>query len=682
MKKLLLLCLLAVFVLGSYGQTIVSTNPENKRAVVEDYSGVMWESPYSHKRIQHMQYKYPEHVFAVYIHEGENAIPGGDEYPDLRTQWGPALLEQTDYVADYITVTVNRHYFPAHAHNNGTAMHGDGIEDAVETIMLDPAYVNVAAEAEIDLSTNLLTVHVEAYYTGLSPEPTNYLNVALVQNEIYGWQVGRMWNPNYCTPNENEYRQQRVLRHLLTGQFGDLIDDTNPATFVDRTYTWTVPDAIEDIEVDLTNLEIVVFITETTQEIINGNSCIPELVGPPVIKMESSLLSVCSGETIRFTDLSASGVTSRTWTFPGGTPSSSTEASPVVVYANPGEYDVTLSATNAYGTSEVTFTDQVYVEDRSDVFCIEFDGWEASHWINAPYASELIAGTDQFSMMCWVFPMFYVDDWTHFGGIVGFREFGDAGGMSFYILQLGGTSLEARIETDDGMFTIGTPDGAMELFEYQHLAVTYDGSFLRLYKNAELLQELEATGLYGTNGHVGLNIGGALLGNYTGWTFDGEVHEVTLWNKALSEQEIEQYMCIEQDPTTIDDLALYYTFSECGGSSYIDDKVGNYQGVMLDITDDNRIASEVCEYTGIEEKPLWRDQHRNIVAYPNPASDVINISNCQGANMILQNMVGQVHGTWENVQGSIAVSAVPEGMYLLQIDLGSDRIVRKVSVRR
>ena len=103
---------------------------------------------------------------------------------------------------------------------------------------------------------------------------------------------------------------------------------------------------------------------------------------------------------------------------------------------------------------------------------------------------------------------------------------------------------------------------------------------------------------------------------------------------------------------------------------------------MLDITDDNRIASEVCEYTGIEEKPLWRDQHRNIVAYPNPASDVINISNCQGANMSLQNMVGQVHGTWENVQGSIDVSAVPEGMYLLQIDLGSDRIVRKVSVRR
>ena len=682
MKKLLLFCLLPFLLAGSYAQTIVSTSPENKRVVVEDYSGVMWESPYSHIRTQHMQYMYPGQVFAICIHEGDNAVPGGDDYLDLRTPWGPALLSQTDYTADYLTLTVNRHYFPDYAHNSGTAMHASGIEDAVKTIMLDAAYVNVAAEAEIDLSTNELTVHVEAYYTANGTQSTNYLNVALVQNELVSWQEGRMSNPNYCTTNDNEYREMAVLRQLLTDQFGDEIATTTSGTFIDRTYNWIIPDYIEDIEVDLTNLEIVVFVAETTQEIINGNSCIPELIGPPIVKMEKSLIGVCSGETIQYKDLSASDITGRTWSFPGGTPSSSTEEFPVVEYQNPGEYNVTLSVTNSYGTSEHTFSNVVNVQDRSDIFCIEFDGWEASHWINTPYASELIAGTDQFSLMCWVFPMFYVDDWTHFGGIVGFREFSDAGGMSFYILQLGGTSLEARVETEDGMFTIGTPDGALELYEYQHLAVTYDGSFLRLYKNAELLQELEATGLYGNAGHVGLNIGGALLGNYTGWTFDGEVHEVTLWNKALNEQEIEQYMCIEQDPKTIDNLALYYTFSECSGSSIIDDKVGNYQGMMLDITDDNRISSEVCEYTGVAEKPLTDDRYEKVMVYPNPVKDIINITNCEGADAELLNMTGQVVQTQINVQGNIDVSSVPDGFYLLRIYMDGTQVVRKVNIRR
>jgi len=231
MKKLLLICILAILYLSSSSQTIVSTAPETKRAVVEDYSGVMWESPYSHIRIQHMQYKYPDHVFAIYIHEGDNAIPGSNDYLDLRTPWGPALLAQTDYNSDYLTTTINRHVFLEYAHNSGTAIGANDIIDAIDMIMLDPAYVNVAAEASIDLATNLLTVHVEAYYTGTSPEASNYLNVALVQNDIYGWQVGRYSNPNYCTTEEEEYRQQGVLRHLLTDQFGDEITSTTPGSF-------------------------------------------------------------------------------------------------------------------------------------------------------------------------------------------------------------------------------------------------------------------------------------------------------------------------------------------------------------------------------------------------------------------------------------------------------------------
>ena len=119
--KNLLLPLLAVLYLGTTAQTIVSTVPENKHVVIEDYSGVMWDSPYSHKRIQFYQYKYPDNVYAFYIHEGDNAVPGSDDYLDLRTEWGPALLGQTDYNPDYLTTTVNRQVFEGFSHNAGTA---------------------------------------------------------------------------------------------------------------------------------------------------------------------------------------------------------------------------------------------------------------------------------------------------------------------------------------------------------------------------------------------------------------------------------------------------------------------------------------------------------------------------------------------------------------------------------
>ena len=678
MKKILLLCVMTALYLSSVSQTIVSTTIENKRAVVEDYSGVMWESPYTHIRIQHQQYNHPENVFAIYIHEGDNAIPGTNDYLDLRTQWGPALLDQTTYNPDYLTTTVNRHIFLEYAHSDGTAIGANSIIDAIDLIIEELAYVNVAAEAELDIESRLLTVHVEAYYTGNSPEATNYLNVALVQNDIYGWQVGRLSNPNYCTFEDEEYRQQSVLRHLLTEQFGDAITTTTVNSFIDRTYTFVIPDEIEDIEADITNLGIVVFVAESTQEIINGNVCTPELIGAPVLKIEASMSGICENETIKFTDASLSGVTSRTWSFPGGNPSSSTDISPVVFYENTGDYDVTLSATNAHGTTENTYTNYVEVDVSSDTYCLDFEGWEATHWVNAPNVSSIIAGTDQFTMACWVFPRFYVDDWTHFGGIIGFREL--VGGMDFYILQLYGTKMEARLKTDDDLFTIETADGALELYEYQHLALTYDGSNLKLYKNAELIGEIEATGLYGTNGNVGLNVGGSLIGNYT-WTFDGEVDEATLWTKALTEEELAQHMCIEQEPTTIDGLALYYDFSECGGS-IVDDKVGYYQGVMQNIDDYNRVSTVVCEYTDVDENTFDENVFDEVVVYPNPADNVLNITNCEGATVEIINVMGQVVITKTDVNGTIDVSSVPDGYYLVKITNERSQVVRKINIRR
>ena len=57
----------------------------------------------------------------------------------------------------------------------------------------------------------------------------------------------------------------------------------------------------------------------------------------------------CAGGTIKFKDLSKNGITGLSWTFPGGIPAASTEASPSITYPEAGVYDVILTATNGSG---------------------------------------------------------------------------------------------------------------------------------------------------------------------------------------------------------------------------------------------------------------------------------------------------------------------------------------------
>lgn len=65
---------------------------------------------------------------------------------------------------------------------------------------------------------------------------------------------------------------------------------------------------------------------------------------------------VCAGESIQYTDASYHNVVSRSWSFPGGEPSTSTEVSPVVFYANSGTYPVTLTVSD--GSSSLSSTQE------------------------------------------------------------------------------------------------------------------------------------------------------------------------------------------------------------------------------------------------------------------------------------------------------------------------------------
>jgi len=133
------------------------------------------------------------------------------------------------------------------------------------------SYVNVATTASINVNTRLLTVFVEAYYTGNSPVSSNRLNVALLQNNTLGPQSSGGLGDNYP--------HQHRLVHMVTGQWGDTYTTTTAGTLVTRTYTYTIPSAYNNIPAELGDFEIVAFVAEGQQKIISGNGTVPTYTG-------------------------------------------------------------------------------------------------------------------------------------------------------------------------------------------------------------------------------------------------------------------------------------------------------------------------------------------------------------------------------------------------------------------
>lgn len=71
--------------------------------------------------------------------------------------------------------------------------------------------------------------------------------------------------------------------------------------------------------------------------------------------------TVYTTHEVQFADSSSGQPTAWLWEFEGGTPATSTDQNPIIIYENEGVYDVTLTVTNANGSQTVTKTDYITV---------------------------------------------------------------------------------------------------------------------------------------------------------------------------------------------------------------------------------------------------------------------------------------------------------------------------------
>lgn len=260
----------------TYSQLPVSQTQQKKNVLLEEYTGIYCGNcPSGHYLAEQVVQNHPDQVFIVSIHAWSFANPAlfGGVDPDYRTEFGSPIVTLAD-PSGFPNASINRHLFPSFSSAGGTAMSRwvSGVyqwEVSSDSILVEDAYVNIAGETLIDTLTREMNVDVQAYFTDTGAPGSMRINVAVVQNNIVGPQLGGELNPGSFNPVDSTYNHQHMLRHLITGQWGDEIFTTSMGTLVDRTYSWTVPTHLNNVELKLEDLEVIVFISENQEEVIN-----------------------------------------------------------------------------------------------------------------------------------------------------------------------------------------------------------------------------------------------------------------------------------------------------------------------------------------------------------------------------------------------------------------------------
>ncbi len=112
------------------------------------------------------------------------------------------------------------------------------------------------------------------------------------------------------------------------------------------------------------NCELVAFLQDnSTKEIFNANKVpLNDIPATAITSVDftADVTTGCSPVTVHYTDQSV-GASQYNWTFPGGTPATSTLQNPTVVYNTAGTYDVTLVASDGVCGNAVTKTGYVTI---------------------------------------------------------------------------------------------------------------------------------------------------------------------------------------------------------------------------------------------------------------------------------------------------------------------------------
>ncbi len=167
--------------------------------------------------------------------------------------------------------------------------------------------------------------------------------------------------------------------------------------------------------------------------------------------------------------------------------------------------------------------------------------------------SQYFSGSKQLTMTGW----FYCDELSYGQGYFGFRI--GSGNAEFYIIQLNNGILECRLKSTTGLWEYVSPPNTAIPQVWQHIAWVFDENIVRLYVNGALIGSSPASGVF-QGANVPFAIGRSILSNLD-FYFKGRIDEVSVWNTALTQAEIQDMIDNELSGNE-NSLELYYKFNQ------------------------------------------------------------------------------------------------------------------------
>ncbi len=350
----------------------------------------------------------------------------------------------------------------------------------------------------------------------------------------------------------------------------------------------------------------------------------------PVADLTNIISPVCQGNTVTFTDLSYNGtISSRTWTFEGGTPSTSSDPNPTVTYSSAGVFQVKLEVSNGTGNSAIIRDSLIYVvpaiSDVAAPIIQDFEGndfppagWKLSTTGNVNWAKINGAGTN---------------------GNSSIRAINNSNTTDGSSIQIQLPPLDLQVINDPVLtFDLayarltGTSLDRIRVFASTDCGV----SWVLIYQRAGVQMETGATG----------------TSNFVPSSGEWDNHQVML-NNYVGKRNV---------------ILRFDAISNQGGNIYLDNiNIGSVSSV---------------EHVALNSE---------LSLYPNPSSGQVQLQftafEAGEASIEVLDLSGKVvHRAAANVfsgenNNTLNLSGLSEGMYLVQVEMNGQRITQKLMLR-
>lgn len=274
MKRILSFAAVCGLSIGAFAQTIVSTTPSNRSVLLEDLTGIFCGyCPDGALRADQLKAAYPGRVVIIGNHAGSYANannPAAFQF-DFRTTEG-TLVDNFSDPSGYPAGNINRKLTPVSMKPGKTAMGRGNWTTEGTKILNEPSPANLAVSAYYNVGSEDIEINVEGYYTS-NGNASDYLTVAILQDNIDSYQSGASGYPARIQPGSNLYRQMDVLRaYVTTPYMGEEISVTTASTFFEREYTYTAVKVGPHIDPVKDNMKVAVWLSQdaTFSEVITA----------------------------------------------------------------------------------------------------------------------------------------------------------------------------------------------------------------------------------------------------------------------------------------------------------------------------------------------------------------------------------------------------------------------------